>query len=71
MRAAVIGCFAGACLSVSFTKTLTSLLFGISATDWLTWVAVISAVIGVAAGASLIPAVRAAAVEPMKVLRDE
>jgi len=71
IRAAAIGCAVGACLSVSFTKTLTSLLFGITATDWPTWVAVISAVLVVSAGASLIPAIRAATVEPMQVLRDE
>jgi putative ABC transport system permease protein len=71
VRVAVIGCFVGACLSVSFTKTLTSLLFGITAADWPTWATVISAVLAVSSGASLIPAVRAAAVEPMQVLRDE
>jgi len=71
VRVAVIGCAAGAGLSLAFTKTLANLLFGITATDWPTWMCVISAVLAVSAGASLIPAIRAAAVEPMQVLRDE
>jgi putative ABC transport system permease protein len=71
MRVAAIGCVIGACLSLSFTKALTSLLFGITATDWPTWLCVISAVLAIAACASLVPAIRAAAVEPMQVLRDE
>ena len=71
VRVALIGCAVGACLSLAFTKTLTSLLFGITATDWPTWLEVISAVLAVAACASLFPAIRAATVEPMQVLRDE
>jgi putative ABC transport system permease protein len=71
VRTAVIGCAAGACLSLSFTKALSGLLFGITATDWPTWLGVMALVLTVAACASLIPAVRAATVEPMQVLRDE
>jgi ABC-type lipoprotein release transport system permease subunit len=58
-------------LSLSFTKALSGLLFGITATDWPTWLGVMALVLTVAACASLIPAVRAATVEPMQVLRDE
>jgi hypothetical protein len=68
---AFVGCVAGICLALTSTKALSSLLFGIMPTDLFTWSAVIATVLVVAACASLIPAVRAATVEPMKVLREE
>jgi ABC-type antimicrobial peptide transport system permease subunit len=71
VRVAVIGCVAGICLALTLSKALSSLLFGITPTDLFTWSAVIGTVLVVAACASLIPAVRAAAVEPMQVLREE
>jgi ABC-type lipoprotein release transport system permease subunit len=47
------------------------MLFGVSAGDPLTLAGVIALVAAVAVLAALVPAVRAARVEPMKVLRDE
>ncbi len=71
LRVAAIGCVIGLCLSLTFTKALSNMLFGITATDLPTWAAVALLVLTVAACASLLPALRAAAVEPMQVLRDE
>jgi hypothetical protein len=68
---AVTGCVAGVCLALTLAKALSSLLFGIRPTDLVTWSTVTATVLLVAACASLIPAVRAAMVEPMKVLREE
>jgi len=47
------------------------MLYGVSATDPATLGAVVVGVLGVSAAAALIPAVRAARLEPMAVLRDE
>jgi ABC-type lipoprotein release transport system permease subunit len=46
------------------------LLYGVSATDAATFVGVLALVGGVAALASLVPALRAARVEPMRALRE-
>jgi ABC-type lipoprotein release transport system permease subunit len=47
------------------------MLFGVSATDPLTAAGVLAIILAVSAVASLIPAVRAARVEPMQALREE
>jgi len=47
------------------------MLFGVSASDGQTLVGVIAIVVLVSAAASFLPAVRAARLEPMQVLRDE
>jgi putative ABC transport system permease protein len=53
------------------TRFLSSLLFGVSSKDPLTFVAVSLLLAGVAASASFIPAWRAAQVDPMVALRYE
>jgi ABC-type lipoprotein release transport system permease subunit len=47
------------------------MLYGVSPSDIATSLAVVLLVLVVAAIASLVPAIRAARVEPMQVLRDE
>jgi putative ABC transport system permease protein len=47
------------------------MLYGVSATDPATLGVVVVGVLGVSAAAALFPALRAARVEPMTVLRDE
>jgi ABC-type lipoprotein release transport system permease subunit len=47
------------------------MLFGVSPWDALTMTGVVALVIAVSIAASLLPAVRAARVEPMRVLREE
>jgi len=52
-------------------RLLADMLFGVSSLDPATFGGVIVLVLAVAALASLAPAVRAARVNPMQVLRDE
>jgi putative ABC transport system permease protein len=68
---AMLAAFAGLGLSLVFTRLLAGMLYGVSPTDPFTLTAVIGLTLGVAAVASLIPAIRAALVEPMKVLRED
>ena len=66
-----LGCFAGGCLALAFARVLSGMLYGVSPTDGVTLSSVVLVVLAVAAVASLAPAIRAACVEPMNVLRDE
>jgi len=67
------GAGVGIGLAVAFlvTRLMTSLLFGITASDPLTFVVVSTLITGVALGASFVPALRAAKVDPMVALRGE
>src|SRR6266404_1238556 len=67
----IAGCLAGWALATASTRLLAGLLYGVSPSDVPTLSAVILLVLVIAAAASLVPAVRAARVEPMQVLRDE
>ena len=67
----IAGCLAGWALAAASTRLLAGLLYGVSPSDVPTLSAVILLVLVIAAAASLVPAVRAARVEPMQVLRDE
>jgi putative ABC transport system permease protein len=70
-RVCVLGSIAGLCLAAVFTRMLSELLYGVTSSDPVTFGAVLLLMLGTGALASLIPAVRAAHVEPMVVLRDE
>ena len=67
----LLGCIAGLGLAAALTHLLAGMLYGVSPSDATTLFGVIVLVIAVAAIASLVPAIRAARVEPMQVLRDE
>jgi ABC-type lipoprotein release transport system permease subunit len=67
----IAGCVVGWALASASTRVLVGLLYGVSPTDFPTLSCVILLVLMVAAIASLVPAARAARVEPMQVLRDE
>jgi putative ABC transport system permease protein len=71
MRVSLLGCVAGLGLAAAFTRVLARMLFGVSPWDVTTMSGVITLVVTVSTAASLLPAARAARVEPMKVLRDE
>jgi predicted lysophospholipase L1 biosynthesis ABC-type transport system permease subunit len=71
MRVSLIGCAAGLGLAGAFTKVLAGMLFGVSPWDAITMAGVVSLVIAVSIAASLLPAMRAARVDPMRVLREE
>ena len=58
-------------LSFAFSRLLSGMLYGVSPTDPVILSSVVVIVLLVAGLASLIPAARAALVEPMRVLRNE
>jgi putative ABC transport system permease protein len=57
--------------ALGLTRLLSSLLFGITSTDPLTFFAASAALLGIAVLACYIPAQRAASLEPMTALRNE
>lgn len=71
LRVTLLGCVAGWGLAAAFARILSGMLYGVSPTDAATLSAVIFLVLAVAGAASLVPAIRAAQVEPMEVLREE
>jgi hypothetical protein len=66
-----LGCMVGWALAAMSGRLLSGMLYGVSPSDFTTSFAVVLLVLAVAAIASLAPAMRAARVEPMNVLRDE
>lgn len=71
LRVAGFACVCGLVLSMAFSRMLSSMLYGVSPSDPVTLASVIAIVLIVAALAALIPATRAALVEPMRVLREQ
>lgn len=71
LRVSLLGCVAGLALAVASSRLLAGMLFGVSPSDSLTLAGVVAIVLAVSIAASLIPAIRAARVEPMQVLREE
>jgi putative ABC transport system permease protein len=71
MRLTLIGIFAGLTGAVALTRVIASLLFGVTATDLTTFVAVPTLLAMVALAATVIPAWRASSVDPMVALREE
>jgi putative ABC transport system permease protein len=61
----------GLVLALLFTQSLSTMLYGVSPADPVTLAGVIAVVAGVAFIAALIPAARAAFVQPMRALREE
>jgi predicted permease len=71
LKLAAIGAVLGAAAALAITKEMSSLLFGVSSTDPVTFFAVVG-LVGIAAGlAAYIPAMRAMRVDPMSALRYE
>ena len=71
MRLAAAGAVAGAVASLVITRWMSSLLFGVSATDPVTFTSAILVVTLAASLAAYLPARRALRVDPMVVLRHE
>ena len=68
---ALAGVACGLILSFFAARLLTSLIYGVSPTDPLTFIAVACLLIAVAALASILPALRLAHLDPAQTLRDE
>ena len=67
----VLGCVAGLALASVFTRLLAGMLYGVSPSDVITLTSVVAILIAVSVAASLVPAMRAARLDPMQVLREE
>jgi putative ABC transport system permease protein len=71
MALAAVGIVGGVARAIALTRVMTSLLFGVTTTDPLTFSSV-SIILGVVAfAATVIPAFRATRVDPMVALREE
>jgi putative ABC transport system permease protein len=66
-----IGLGAGLAASLALTRVVSSLLYGVSASDALTYLIIAVALGGVALAATIIPARRATRVDPMNALRSD
>ena len=69
LRLVLAGLAIGMAGAIVLTRVMTTLLFGVEPTDALTFLAVSMVLVAVAAAACLIPARRAASVDPMVALR--
>lgn len=71
LRVTALGCVAGVVLGMAGARMLSGMLYGVTALDVPTYAATVAVIVAVAALALLIPAVRAARVEPAQVLRQD
>ena len=71
LRVTLFGIAAGVAAAFAFTRFLASLLYGIVATDPLTFASVTMLVLGVALVSTLVPAFRASRIDPVMMLRTE
>jgi len=71
MTLAIIGVAIGLFGAVALTRLVASQLYGVTATDPMTFVVVTTILSSVAGVASLVPALRATRVDPVKALREE
>jgi predicted permease len=71
MTPAMIGVMAGLVIAFGVTRALGSLLYGVKASDPLTFATVALALSGVALFATYVPAMRAIRIDPVIALRDE
>jgi ABC-type antimicrobial peptide transport system permease subunit len=71
MTPSLIGVGAGLLVALGTTRALGSLLYGVKATDPLTFIAVALILSAVALFATYVPATRAIRIDPVVALRDE
>ena len=71
LKLAIVGVALGLLAAIAFTRLLQGLLFGINASDPLTFAVLAVLLVGVALLACWIPARRATKVDPLEALRQE
>lgn len=71
MKMTVFGLVIGVVAALMFGRVLSGLVFGVSTTDALTYVTVSALLVFIALLASIVPAYRAARLDPIRTLRDE
>ena len=71
MRVALVGCVAGLLLGAALSHLLAGMLYKVSPLDPVTYAGVLLLTLLIAGAASLIPSLRAAGVDPAKVLSEE
>ncbi len=71
LRMALAGAGAGVAIALWLTHLMSSLLYGVSAADPLTYVAAAVVLIGAVVAASVVPAVRASRIDPVSALKYE
>ena len=71
LKLAVVGIAVGVGAAVAATRLLQGLLFGVSPLDPTTFISVVTLLVSTAVAATLAPARRAAAANPMTALRRE
>jgi putative ABC transport system permease protein len=70
MRPVAAGAAVGLMAALGLTRLMSTLLYGVAPTDPYTFAGVVATLLAVAAAANVLPAVRAARVDPMTALRD-
>ncbi len=71
MAVVAVGMLAGTAAALGLTRLMAALMYGVSATDPLTYLAAPIGLGAVAAVAGLLPALRATRIDPVSALRDE
>ena len=71
IKPTAIGIAIGLAASFALSRLVTSMVYGVSSRDTLTFLAVTALLVVVALVASLIPALRATRISPLAVIRDE
>jgi putative ABC transport system permease protein len=71
MKPILIGVALGLAAALALSRLVASLIFGVHATDPLTFSAVVLILVGVGILAIILPAYRATRIEPVRTLRDE
>ena len=71
IKPTAIGIVIGLAAAYSLSRLVKSMVYGVSARDTLTFVAVTTLLVLVAFLASLVPALRATRISPLAVIRDE
>jgi ABC-type antimicrobial peptide transport system permease subunit len=67
----LVGCGTGLIFAAALGPALAGVLYGVSPFDAVTFAGVLLLIIATATAASIFPALRAARVQPMQVLREE